>query len=70
MATLGLGEGEAYRWELSNRELTLIFDSLIDSLSRNSPQEIELFFGWSAEEIQRFVDEINRQIQELKHENG
>ncbi|MGP3957261.1 hypothetical protein ACTWPT_14770 [Nonomuraea sp. 3N208] len=66
MATLERGEGDTYRWELSDRELTLLFNSLIDSLSRNSPKEIELFFGWQADDIMTFLHEINRQVAALR----
>ncbi|WP_147269045.1 hypothetical protein [Sphaerisporangium album] len=66
MATLSRGEDAKYRWEISDRELTLVISSLIDSLTRNSPEEINYFFGWNAPEITRFVEDTNRQVAELE----
>lgn len=65
MAILSRGEGADYRWEISDRELTLIISSLVDSLSRNSPDEVRYFFGWEPSEIQQFADDTNRQVDEV-----
>ncbi|MET8142839.1 hypothetical protein ABZU32_21250 [Sphaerisporangium sp. NPDC005288] len=50
--------------------MTLIVSSLIDSLTRNSPQEIEYFFGWNASDLQRFVEDTNRQADAVKRAGG